>query len=1399
MTISPLSYTFNEYTRWTGSLWGVLINGCYQPPDGDIPAVGRKDTTGGWGGADFAIGTMYSHTGTGPRPLIWRWTAPRAMTVRVTASGYRGVFENDGRDQVFAVRKNNEPPLFTQLVTWVENPSSHPFVQVAYTTVAPGDTLDYVGYPTGTGGWFGMTYKIEEVEAVAMPTFSPPSGTFATSVQVSISCSTVGAAIHYTLDGSTPTASSPLYTGPITLTATTTVKAIGTLTGVPDSPVAEATYTKISTPVAWNVLTDYAPGVLPPVQIGPEWAWSYGWDMDDTGDLLSPFSFQPMPYYDDWYWGPGYHFSDVDPKLPGLTNPDGTQIAIHTNSTPNRPAIVRWTARRSFTVDIAGSVWQPWPNPGDPRPQNVGIRKNSGAPIASAVIDPTVTSTSPWTFSQSGIHVEPGDVLDFYAAPQPGMSGHFVSLLWTVNEVAGSERVNAPIFSPGGGSYTTPQTVTITCPDAAATIHYTTNGLDPTTSDPVIASGGTVAINVTTTLKARAFKTGWTPSDVTTAVYVIQAAAPVFDPGAGTFVTSAQIAMSSATSGAEIRYTTDGSEPGAGSTLYTGPVTLTATTTLKAKAFKVGLDPSPTTSATYTKVAGPVTWDLATDWVENRIPPKQIGVDWAWSYGWDTDTSGTDITDPFVFRSYADWNGMWLGLAPGYDDHTFLNGTPVPGIGKNTGATWTDPDWPSGKVAMHTPPDPDAFKKAAIIRWTARRPITVNISGAFWKASFIGNPMRTQVVGLRKNNETPLLLTDDGDEPSSSNPHTFSFTGVNVEPGDNLDFFAGAIAGGIANIVGVDLTISEVAGSERVPAPVINPAGGTYGHAVWVTITSPDPNATVRYTTDGTDPTSPSSGNAYTGPIRVATSMTLKARAFKTGMNPSTIATAVFTIGTHETWDLATDYVPNRPPAVGFGAEGAWSFGYDTDATPTSPLAPFAFEAYPYFKSPWLSNGDGAYSKVNMIDQVPGLSKRITSGVWDGFDWPLGKVVHHTPPPDVVGQYTPGIIRWTAPRSITVDVSCASWMAVISYRGNNPERYQWLTLRKNNEAPLFAPVQIGTQDSTAPFTFSQAGIKVEQGDVLDLVAYLGQVAAPIGLDFTITEVPGSERTAAPVITPGTGVYFTSPVTVTMSCPTLGGSTIRYTTNGSDPTTSSPVYSGPIVISSNTVLKAKAWSPYLPASDVSTATYTFVSETTIGNAKSLPDGTPVGVRSVIATAQYGGDTFYVEEPDRSAGIRVHKAYHLVTPGTVVDVGGTIQTDPTSGERYIEATTVSTTGTGTVAPVGLNNRDLGGGGFGGQQGAAGAAGLNNMGLLVKAWGQITQLGTNRYSLSDGAGVDVVLLTLGPINIPGSNPPQPVPDGTYINVTGISTCEKDQISGDIKRVIRAVSGGVQVIKLP
>src|SRR5436189_219557 len=174
-------------------------------------------------------------------------------------------------------------------------------------------------------------------------------------------------------------------------------------------------------------------------------------------------------------------------------------------------------------------------------------------------------------------------------------------------------RVVAPTFNPAGGSFVGSVAVTMSTSTSGATIYYTTDGSTPTTASS--AYTGPVPLTTTTTLRAMAAASGMSNSNVTSATYTIvqPAAPPTFNPAGGTFVGSVTVTLSTATSGATIYYTTDGSTPTTASSVYTGPVPLTTTTTLKAMAAASGMANSSVTSATYTisQAAAPPTFSPA--------------------------------------------------------------------------------------------------------------------------------------------------------------------------------------------------------------------------------------------------------------------------------------------------------------------------------------------------------------------------------------------------------------------------------------------------------------------------------------------------------------------------------------------------------------------------------------------------------------------------------------------------------------------------------------------------------------------------------------------------------------------------------------------------------------------
>ena len=164
------------------------------------------------------------------------------------------------------------------------------------------------------------------------------------------------------------------------------------------------------------------------------------------------------------------------------------------------------------------------------------------------------------------------------------------------------EKPKTPVFNPGGGKFAGKVTVALCCATEVAKIHYTTDGSVPTSSSPVYDEP--LVLTATTTVKAVAVDED-VYSDVAEATYekMDTVAKPEFTPGSGKFAGSVEVSLRSATAGAEIHYTTDGSVPTGLSAVYGGnPIVLTATATIKAIAVKAGYVSSEVAEATYEKM-----------------------------------------------------------------------------------------------------------------------------------------------------------------------------------------------------------------------------------------------------------------------------------------------------------------------------------------------------------------------------------------------------------------------------------------------------------------------------------------------------------------------------------------------------------------------------------------------------------------------------------------------------------------------------------------------------------------------------------------------------------------------------------------------------------------------------
>lgn len=404
---------------------------------------------------------------------------------------------------------------------------------------------------------------------VPNPTFSPAPGSFTTPQSVTISDAMIGATIYYTVDGSLPTTNSAVYSSPITLATTTTIKAFAAKAGMPRSAPVLATYT-INLPTAPPPLFSPPPSTYSSTQ-SVTLSNTANLAMYYTTDGSTPTT-NSTKYAGAITVSQNTTIKAITAAYGYLTSPVSS-AAYYIQAPAPTFSPMQGTYYSALTVTVSDAV--------------------SGATIYYTTNGSTPTTSSTACANPCSVAVNGTTILKAIAS-----GGGYTSS----NVTVGSYTIAAatPTFSPAPGTYTSAVTVTITDTTAGATIYYAVNGF-PTTSSPSCTSPCTMTVSTTQTIRAMATAPGIAQSGTAVASYTIVAATPVFSLSSGTYTGAQNVTITDATPGVTIYYAVN-AFPTISSPSCSSPcaITVSASETVRTMAQGNGYSQSNTAVAVYT-------------------------------------------------------------------------------------------------------------------------------------------------------------------------------------------------------------------------------------------------------------------------------------------------------------------------------------------------------------------------------------------------------------------------------------------------------------------------------------------------------------------------------------------------------------------------------------------------------------------------------------------------------------------------------------------------------------------------------------------------------------------------------------------------------------------------------
>ena len=359
--------------------------------------------------------------------------------------------------------------------------------------------------------------KVGATLQCATPTFSPAQGVYYTNQSVTIITETEDATIYYTTDGNDPTTSSSVYSSAISVNTTQTIKAIAAKASYDNSSVASATYT----------ILEHAGTALDPYTVADaRAAIDAGTGIEDvhvTGIVCTGGSSLGGGKMNYWISDDGTETNKFE-IYKGLSF-SGASFSATTDVCVGDVVVVYGNITKfNTTYEFSeGSTLQ-----------SLKLVAPTFSPVAGEVVSGTEVTISNLHTDATIYYTTDGSTPTTsstpYSTPIEITSATTIKAIATkTGGYSNSEEVTAaytiaapvatPTFSPVAGTYTSIQSVTISCATDGASIYYTTDGSTPTTSSTLYSAA--ITVDVSMTIKAIATKAGMANSAVASADYTI--------------------------------------------------------------------------------------------------------------------------------------------------------------------------------------------------------------------------------------------------------------------------------------------------------------------------------------------------------------------------------------------------------------------------------------------------------------------------------------------------------------------------------------------------------------------------------------------------------------------------------------------------------------------------------------------------------------------------------------------------------------------------------------------------------------------------------------------------------------------------------------------------------------